>query len=234
MRFSVKPSKDTLYCFTPEVSLATFVIEVGFALYVFLKFKSTSFSRTCMALLICLGTFQLSEYMICTFHAEIWTKIGYIATLFLPAIGMHMTSLLTGKAFTLTWMSYGIAIGISMVALLYPDSYFVAKCQTHFVEMWNMPPFNYIHNIYYLVFILLACFMLVYAIRNRRKNRVVEDWLLIAYGVFLIPTFVLYFLRYIMDAAVPSVMCGFAIATAFIVTGIILPLFYRTNKLKLR
>ena len=226
-------SKNTLYCFTPEVSLATFVIEIGFVLYTYLKFKATTFSRVCIGLLLCLGTFQAAEFMFCrSATPDIWPKIGYIATIFLPAFGMHMTSLLTNRAYKITYAAYMLALGITIMALLYPLHYFIASCNIHYVDMWNKPPFNYLHNIYYIVFIFCAVYVLIHTILHRKKRREIEVWLVISYAVFLIPTYALYFLRYIFHSAIPSVMCGFAIMTALIITLIILPMFYRAKKLE--
>src|SRR5437016_502655 len=101
-----KSSSYTLYCFTPLVSLSTFIIEICFALYVFLKYKATTFSRLSIAILVCLGVFQLSEYLICTAYNDMWIKMGYTAVTFLPALGMHTIATITRRHSLLIYSGY--------------------------------------------------------------------------------------------------------------------------------
>ena len=57
--------KPKLYCFSPPVMIATFVIEVSLAIYTLWRYKLNPVTRLTVALLVCLAIFQLAEYNVC-------------------------------------------------------------------------------------------------------------------------------------------------------------------------
>ncbi len=57
--------KNTLHCFTPEIMLATFIIEIILAAYVFARYRLTFLGRLAGTTLIMLGLVQAAEYQVC-------------------------------------------------------------------------------------------------------------------------------------------------------------------------
>ncbi len=102
-----KSNTATFFCFTPAVSLATFVIEFVLAFYVLFKYRATTFSKLCVITLFCLGLFQLSEFLICkTPHINLAIKIGYVSITLLPALGMNVISVVTKQGKYITYLAY--------------------------------------------------------------------------------------------------------------------------------
>lgn len=229
-----KPSKSstTLYCFTPLVSLLTFIIEIALALYVFWKYKATTFSRLCIAILVCLGVFQLSEYLVCTTYTDRWILLGYVAITLLPALGVHIVSVITKRYPTLIASAYTLAALLVVIIVCVPQAGLHASCQPNYVDITSSPLFHIVHGTYYVSYIFIAMAILLYRLWQHRGDVIEEKWMLISYAVFVIPSIGLEYFKIIARVALPSVMCGFAILTAFIMVWILIPRYYRSLKKK--
>ncbi len=226
-----KQSTNTLFCFTPLVSLATFIIEISFALYLLFKYRTTRFSRIGIALLVCLGLFQFSEYLICMEpqYTDLWIKIGYIAITLLPALGIHLISIITRRHTTLMSSSY-IYAGVLVVAIvLIPQVALVATCQPDFVDITMSTWFGQFHGAYYIAYLLAAVYTLWYSLHKHIGDSSEEKWLLISYAAFIVPTVVLFYLKVISHLVLPSVMCGFAALATIIFIMIVTPRYYRIH-----
>src|SRR3712207_4044568 len=89
-----------LYCFSPLVMLATFIIELAMALFVLWRYRGLSLSRIVLAILVLLATFQLAEYFACSGPESMsttWSRIGFVAITMLPALVLQLASRLSGK-----------------------------------------------------------------------------------------------------------------------------------------
>src|SRR5689334_11891738 len=94
-----KPNQN-LYCFSPEVMVATFLIELGLAGYVLFRYHVTRFGKVTAAVLLLLGTFQFAEYQICTRNGSVpmlWSRIGFVAITLLPLAGLYLVSIVSHK-----------------------------------------------------------------------------------------------------------------------------------------
>jgi len=233
MKSTSNKSSLVFYCFTPLVSLATFVIEILLALYVFFKYKTTLFSQLCIGLLACLGVFQLSEYFICTSsEVDMWLKVGFIAMTLLPALGVHITSIITKRDKVLTYSAYFLA-GLIIFSVLYvPQIQLNATCEPHYVSITKHPFFGFLFGTYYAAYVLSAVYVLWRSIKSKIGDRMEEQWLIIAYAVFVVPSIALFYVKVIVKAALPSVMCGFAILTALIFVCFIIPRHYKRRSRK--
>lgn len=233
MKSLANRSSLVFYCFTPLVSLATFIIEVLLAVYVFIKYKTTLFSQLCIALFLCLGIFQLSEYFICTSsQVNVWLKVGYVAIALLPAFGIHITSIITKRDKTLAYSAYGLA-GLFIFAVLFiPQIQLEATCEPHYVSISKHPLFGFLFGSYYAAYVLSAVYTLWRSMKARIGDRREEQWLIISYAVFVVPSIVLFYIKSIVLSALPSVMCGFAILTALIFVFFIIPRHYRNGPKK--
>ncbi len=77
--------------------LFTLLTEFLFAIYVILtsrRWRPSTF--LIVALLVCLGIFQLAEFQVCGGARTVaWMRVGYVGITLLPALGLHLVSLVT-------------------------------------------------------------------------------------------------------------------------------------------
>lgn len=226
--FNSEKNASTFYCFTPPVSFATFLIEFIFAFYVLYKYKPTLFSYLCVLTLMCLGLFQLSEFLICTTpYFDFAIKMGFISITLLPALGLHIATILTGKGKRITALSYLAASGFIIALLFVPEIAFLASCQPHYVDVRSINPlFGYLFAAHYGVFMLLGILLLGNSIRKRIGDKKQQKWMIVSYLVFIVPSLGLTYMRILSDSSIISVMCGFALITAVIFVFIIIPRYY--------
>jgi hypothetical protein len=226
-------SSVTFYCFTPMVSLATFVIELGLALFVLYRYKMTAFSRLAALIFILLGTFQLAEYKMCTGgNAQLWSKIGVASITLLPVMAMHLTTMLIRPS---RWTCVGYMLGVCIIAaIFYLPVPILPHCTGKFVVLGFNDLFGMIFYLYYALFLFIALEMIVRTMRNHKGDEQELFWALMVYLAFLVPTAVVYFMITTSRAGVPSIMCGFAVFGALVVVFKELPRFYVLNKAKKR
>lgn len=215
--------RNTFYCFTPLVTLITFIIEVAFAFYVFLRYRKSLFGKLSIIFLLLLGIFQLSEYSICGGgHSLLWSKVGYLTITFLPVIGLHLISLVTKKS-RLLKSGYVIAAIFAVIILIVPGIFLGVSCTGRYLIFDTSDIFDYFYVIYYVGFLLIGLFKLFYSWARGTGNRYIIKWIMIGYLLFMIPMLILYVFVSSTQAAVPSIMCGFALLAAIVSVGKILP-----------
>jgi hypothetical protein len=219
---------NKFYCFSPPVMLATFLIEFGLAIYVLWRYKSTEISRLVVLMLLLLGLFQLTEFMICgglgLSHIE-WARIGYVSITLLPAVGIHLIlSVSKVKMRPLLLLAYGTAAAYVYYFALMTDSVISKVCSTNYAvfETHGIPGVLYIF--YYYGWLLAAIALGAYIARKKPKLTRVLRWIAIGYCAFIIPTTLANILDSSTLNAIPSVMCGFAVLLAIVLVWRVLPL----------
>ena len=227
-----KQSDVTFYCFTPVVSLATFFIEFLLAFYVLFKYKLTKFGNLTVATLLCLGTFQLTEFLICTTsYGDLATKVGYIAITLLPALGIHSITVIARKNNLMVISAYIYAALLVVGIIFIPDINLQTSCMPLYVDVKVSDWFSILHYFYYAFYVFGAIYITLNSLRKHIGDAKEEKWLILAYAAFLVPSEGLFFLRIISSTAVPSVMCAFAVFTAIILVLFVMP---RQHQLELR
>lgn len=223
----------TLYCFTPFVTLLTFVVEAFLGLVALVKYRRTEFGRLCAFLIALLAIFQLSEFVICQERDVImWVMIGWVSITFIPVIGLHAISLVTERT---AWLlpGYAIAAGFSLIFVALPGFVNSATCTGNYVSFsFSSSIFHPLYTIFYFGYLLLGMIMLAQAWERRKKERELFRWFLIGYTSFMVPTFIVYVLTPAPREAFPSVFCGFAVFLAIVAVGKILPLAQKYGKAK--
>lgn len=230
--FRPKPtSGTTFFCFTPLVSLSTFIIEFIFAVYVLVKYKPTLFSRLCVLTLMCLGLFQLSEFLLCTTpFIDASIKLGYVAITLLPALGLHIIYTLTNRWKFIAYLAYAWAAILVGTIVFIPNVAFLATCNPNYVSYDANPTFSFFHWLYYIVSMLTGVALLTYAMFKKIGDKKEQKWMILSYFVFIIPALILFYTNVISQTALPSVMCGFALLTAIIFVFVIIPRYYKLRK----
>lgn len=231
MRY-LKPNR--LYCFSPPVMLATFIIEIVCAVYVVVKYKLTPVSRLAVALLVCLAVFQLAEYNVCegAFGVDslTWARIGYVAITLLPPLGLHLSTRLAGeKQRLLVGVAYASAAVFACIFLFVGHGMQGQQCLGNYVifqiASWALLPYS-VYYYGWLIFGTVYSLSVGSAMKSKDK-RVALYALAVGYLSFIVPTTAANYIAPATMAGIPSIMCGFAVILALILTGVVVPRYYR-------
>lgn len=221
-------------CFSPPVMVATFLIEMGGALYVLWRYKLSRVSQLIIALLVNLALFQLAEYFVCveTPFALTASRFGYAAITLLPVLGLHLMSELTRpiRGYVLKSL-YVVAALIVVYFLSRPDAFNAYECTGNYVIFQIGQLQTYVYSVYY--FGLLAAALWVgsrHVLRTGAKQARPALWLLLGYLVFITPVAVLTIVHPDTRHAIPSVLCGFAVSLAVILIAKVAPLTLVTKR----
>jgi hypothetical protein len=221
----------TLYCFSPPVMIATMLIELSLAVFAFIKFKKSPIKILAIITLILLAAFQAAEFMVCQAYAgingEIVSRIGFIAITFLPPLGIHIANTIAGRRRNWsTVTSYVLAAGFVGYFLLAPNTFNDYICSGNYVIFHLNSSASLAYEIYYLSLLLgiLALATYLAIIQKSKSKRSALAWLNIGALSFLVPTAIAYWFVDGAANAIPSIMCGFAILYAIILTTRVVPL----------
>ncbi|HTJ73068.1 MAG TPA: hypothetical protein VL481_00570 [Verrucomicrobiae bacterium] len=227
---------NRLYCFSPPVMLATFIIEVVGALYVIFRFKMTPVSRLAVGILAGLATFQLAEYNVCEgawgVDSLTWARIGYVAITLLPPLGLHLATKIAAKQQkALVAGAYASAAVFAGIFLFVGHGMQSQQCLGNYVIFtiahWATIPYA----MYYYGLLLLT---VGYALRasktmaNRFKREALA-FLAVGYMAFILPTTAANLIDPTTLAGIPSIMCGFAVILAVILTTVVMPKYYESG-----
>lgn len=218
--------------------LATFIIEFGLAVYVLWRYKLNALSRLAVAVLLCLGTFQLAEYMVCGglgLNTAEWSRLGYACITLLPVIGLHMILTIVGKKmFKLTSVAYASAILFVLFFMIAPEAINIQECRPNYAIFDLSDPSAYLFALYYCVWLFTAIVIsLREAIRLPKLAKALYG-MTAGYFVFMFPALVVNFLDPAAINGTPSIMCGFAIFLAAIIVGHVLPSLEAVKQVKER
>src|SRR5689334_22081711 len=143
----------TLACFSPPVMLATFAIEIGFAVYTLWRYKLDQMARLIVALLCFLALFQLSEYFVCGglgMSSAGWGRIGYVAITTLPPLGLHLLHVLAHKKSRIVvTVAYASMFGMIAWLLSYDRAFSGYICTGNYVIFQLASHVSYSYGTYY-------------------------------------------------------------------------------------
>ncbi len=227
----------TLYCFSPPIMIATFVIEMGLAIYVFIKSRKAGSDVGIVLALVFLAIFQLSEYQICGGLSPLfWSRIGLFVITFLPVLGYYLITKLNKNS---RFLKLGFFIAIAFVAffVFVPETINGATCGGNYIIFHINSSIHSLYGYYYFGFLLLGIWEALSGIRSDNKKRMTKRalfWFIIGYLSFILPLTLVYILIPIARVAIASIMCGFAIIFAFILAFKIAPIYHECVKAKSR
>lgn len=214
-----------LFCFTPEVMIATFIVEILLAIYTLVRYKMTSFSQSVAAMVLLLAGFQLTEYQICTDSTFLfWPVLGFTMITALPVLGLRLISLVTGKKHFLN-IGYLSMLAFIIFFIFYPQTNQSVVCGGNYLIFGTSEGAALIYAIYYSIFVFLGIGEII--AHKRKETRIISDWILAGYLSFILPTAIVYLMSPAARQAVPSIMCGFAIFFAFVLVLKAVPAYYK-------
>lgn len=219
---------NKFFCFSPPVMLGTLLIEFLLAAYVLVRYKSTTVSRLVVAMLIFLGVFQLTEYMICgglgLNHIE-WARLGYVSITLLPALGIHLIlSMAKERMLPLLVTAYGTAAAYVGYFALAGNSVISNVCTTNYAVFEPHGTPGLIYAFFYYGWLLVSIGLATYLVRKKPKIAAPLRWMVFGYAAFIVPTTVANMIDPATLRGIPSIMCGFAILLAFVLVWRVLPL----------
>ncbi|MDO4773537.1 MAG: histidine kinase N-terminal 7TM domain-containing protein [Candidatus Saccharibacteria bacterium] len=218
-----------LSCFSPPVMIATFAIEIILAVHTLWRYKLNPVSRVAAVLLVCLATFQLAEYNVCEgttlLDSAGWARLGYVAITLLPPLGIHLIARMTGD--TRRWPilgAYGLGAIFVSYFLLATGGISAGACLGNYVIFEQGHGTSLWYGIYYYG-LLFAGIYYAYAMSQQATPSIKRAlWSLIAgYAAFMAPTTLVNIIDPSTIAGIPSIMCGFAVILALILSGFVLP-----------
>jgi hypothetical protein len=223
-----------LNCFSPPVMLATLATEFFLALYTVWRYKLSDLTRLVVMTLVMLATFQLAEYFVCTgygIRAEQWSRVGFVAITALPPLGLHIIHTLAGKpGRKLVYTSYATMAGFMAFFMTYHGAFIGHQCTGNYVIFQIGYRAGGLYGLYYYGWlftgIMLAARWANEQMEKGLKGRTKLEMLramIIGYLVFLVPTALSNTVRPETRRGIPSIMCGFAVLFALILTIYILP-----------
>ncbi len=221
---------STFYCFSPPVMMATFLIEMALAAWTLWRHKHTVLVKLVAIMLVCLAFFQLAEYNICEslfgLSGITWARLGYVAITALPALGIHILTLIAGKK--VPWLVGGAyaAMVVFMAYFLFSTQGLTAStCGGNYVIFKTNNTATSWYTLYYygLVAVTLAsAWWLGHMTKNRRSRQALYG-LTAAYVMLVAPVATVNIINPELIHAVPSIMCGFAVFLALTVSLYVLP-----------
>ena len=225
---------DKLYCFSPPVMLATFLIEVALAVYVFWRYKASPVTRLAISILVGLAVFQAAEYSICEgawgLSGLMWVKIGYVAITLLPPLGLHLaTKLASEQKPALVTAGYSAAAVFSGFFLFASNGIAAEACMGNYVIFAQAPGTSiYFAMYYYGMLMLTVAYALLTSNTLQHKHQVrALRALAVGYLAFMIPTTTANLVDPNTIQGIPSIMCGFAVLLAVMLAGKVLPEYHK-------
>lgn len=220
--------KGKMFCFSPPVMLATFVIELGLAAYVLWRYKMSQTIRLVVALLVFLATFQLAEYMVCGglgMTGMDWARIGYVAITALPPLGVHLALTLARKrSVSIVVGSYAAGALFMAYFLFATDVFTGSQCLGNYVIFQMGTMASALYSVYYYGLLLLTIGVSMrLAARVPKRKRALEAFVA-GYVLFMLPTTVVNTINPETIKGIPSIMCGFAVLLALVVVFWVLPM----------
>jgi hypothetical protein len=225
-----------LFCFSPMVMLATFIIEVGAALYTIFKYRMDRTAQLITAMLGSLALFQLAEYMVCQgaflLSSLEWARLGYAAITILPPLGIHMGLQIAKKKNTpLLAAAYGSAASFMIFFLFIGQGMQAQQCLGNYV-IFTIAPYAVLPYFFYYYGWLIAGVHLAWRAHYQisdEKHKKALVWLVVGYLSFMVPTMIVNMISPASIAGIPSIMCGFAVLMALTLLFKVSPLVLQDN-----
>ncbi len=207
--------------------LATFVIEFGLAFYTMWRYKISTVSRLAFVMLASLGIFQLAEYMTCGglgwSHIE-WARLGYISITLLPALGIHMLVALSGKKMpALVGAAYATCAAFVAYYIVGAGAINGQACYPNYAVFYTDHTVAQWFTAYYYGWLMVGTYLAWQWGMAMPDKRKVLHAMVAGYLVFLVPTTFFNIIDPTTMKGIPSIMCGFAVLLAFVITFKVLP-----------
>lgn len=225
---SPKSKSTNLYCFSPPVMLATFLIEICFAAYIIWRYKMTTISRLIVAILSFLAIFQGAEYMLCGgfgLQGGTWSRLGYASITMLPPLGLHLMHKLANRPILpLVPLAYATAAAFIYYFVFVVEAISGHTCYANYAVFDTASGSSLLYGFYYYGWMLTAIILgTLWSSSLNPKVRPALYALIFGYLAFIVPTTTVNIIDPATISGIPSIMCGFAVILAFVLVGKVAP-----------
>lgn len=223
-----KKYSNKLFCFSPPVMIATFIIEIALAAYVLWRYKLNEVTRLVMLILVFLAIFQLAEFMICGgmgMDGIAWARVGYVSITLLPPLGIQLAyTIAKKKPDSIVWISWASAVAFIFFFSFATQSITGHVCQGNYVIFDVAPGSLWAYGFYYYGLLLTGIWLCMKWVGEvSKKQAKALRALAVGYGTFIIPTTTVNIIDPETLNGIPSIMCGFAVLLAFVMVFWMLP-----------
>lgn len=183
--------------------------------------------RLITLLLVSLGTFQLSEYMLCGglgLKGFEWARLGYISITLLPALGIHLAATIAKKNVKpLIIGAYTSAALFALYFALSPGALNAHECRPNYAVFEFDQISLIVYSIYYYGWLVAGTVLSYIWSKELGTKRAPLLWLTAGYLLFMAPTTTVNLIYPETLAGIPSIMCGFAILLAAVLVFFVVP-----------
>lgn len=222
-------------CFSPPVMLATAIIEISLLAYTLYKYGTKSIGRLVSLILLLLAIFQIAEYNICGglgLNSQFWSRIGFMVIALLPPLGIHLSMMIAKK--DIKWFRYTAYLsGLIWVGIfgLSERAFSGYLCGGNYMIFQVRENFGVAYMLYYYFWLFaaigLSIWFMIKASKSQTKSLLL---LIIGYFLFIVPTSLINGINPATIEGLPSILCGFAILFALVMTFGILPNELKSKK----
>ena len=209
--------------------IGTFFIEILCSVYALWRYKMSLVTRLGVGICINLALFQFAEYFVCTqsTYAIIASRMGYAAITLLPPLGFWLMCELSGKVNKpLVHSLMVLGAFVSVYFLLHKNAFESYECTGNYVIFQIGKAQTTLYSSYYFGLLIAAIARGSYAVFSKHTSKIgAVKWLLAGYAIFIVPVAILTTLHPNTRQAVPSILCGFAVTLAVIITTRVLPIY---------
>ncbi len=208
--------------------LATFTLEIAFAVYTVWRYSTTTLTRLVVAILVFLAIFQGTEFLLCggfALQGGTWSQIGYVSITMLPPLGLHLAYVVAkkkaGAIVALAYASAALFIGYFAFVTNAISGHTCYANYAVFDTASGLAPW---YTLYYYGWMLVGThFAWKWAPKLPKNRRQALYALFGGYLALFIPTTAINIIDRSTTAGIPSIMCGFAIVLAFLLTVKVVP-----------
>jgi hypothetical protein len=218
----------TFFCFSPPIMIATFSIEILLALYTFIRSRKAGSDLGIVYILVFLAVFQLSEYQICGHENPLlWSRIGFFVITLLPVLGYWIATRFRKRHHHVIF-AFIVALLLALALVIMPKSIVGSACLGNYVIFSVQPSIYTLFSYYYYTFLLLGLWQAVMAIEEHPKKEKLKralKWYIFGYLSFLVPMMTIFAFVASARAGATSIMCGFAVIFAVVLTFLVAPVY---------
>lgn len=215
--------------------LATFAIEIVFALYVVWRYKMTTVTRLVTSILIFLAAFQGTEFMLCGgmgVNGGTWSRLGYASISMLPPLGLHLAYAIAGKKSRfLVPTAYLSAAAFIAYFAFGVQAISGHTCYANYAVFDVAQGSSLLYTIYYYGWLFIGVGLSYHFGKLSKKKNIRRALyaLSLGYLAFIVPTTAINIADPSTVSGIPSIMCGFAVILAFVLVGKVAPEAIKQN-----
>ncbi|HSD56288.1 MAG TPA: hypothetical protein VLA92_03995 [Candidatus Saccharimonadales bacterium] len=225
---------NRLYCFSPPVMIATFVIETVLLIYTVVRYRMSPLTRIVAGTLALLAIFQFAEYHVCghSFIPASWSRVGFVAITLLPPLGIHLVQQIAGKkSYWQLALAYGSSLAFVVLFALDEAIFKGHVCAGNYAIFQMKSPMGGLYFMWYYLVLFCGIIMSLYYAHTAKPNIRKALYLqILGYFSFVLPTSIVNAINPQTLSGVPSIMCGFAVSYALILTFGVVPLVLKPKK----